>query len=153
MQGDVLSVERVVAAPATAIFALLSDCGRHHEIDGSGTVRGSKDVASGQLGLGSTFGMKMRLGVPYSTSNTVIEFEKDRRIAWQTGIGGFASHFAGGRIWRYELEPAGDGTLVRESWDLSQDKMRGFLRLVAAANTKKAMEKTLERIDELVGGS
>ncbi|HLX88109.1 MAG TPA: SRPBCC family protein [Acidimicrobiales bacterium] len=149
MEGDVLSVERVVAAPPAAVFALLADCGRHHEIDGSGTVQGTKAGPSGELGLGSTFGMRMRLGLPYTTSNTVIEFEPDRRIAWQTGVGGFASRFAGGRIWRYELEPAEGGTLVRESWDLSQDKMRGFLRRVAAATTKKNMEKTLERIEEL----
>ena len=31
-----------------------------------------------------TFGMSMKMGVPYSMSNTVIEFEPDRRIAWQT---------------------------------------------------------------------
>ena len=38
--------------------------------------------------LGSTFGMSMKLGVPYSMTNTVIEFEPDRRIAWQTVLAG-----------------------------------------------------------------
>ena len=39
--------------------------------------------------MGSKFGMAMRgrketLFIPYRTTNTVIEYEKDRRIAWQT---------------------------------------------------------------------
>ena len=29
----------------------------------------------------------------------------------------------GGRIWRYELIPQDGGTLVRESWDISQEKL------------------------------
>ena len=38
------------------------------------------------------FGMSMRgrpetLFLPYRTTNTVIEFEADRRIAWQTTMG------------------------------------------------------------------
>ena len=149
MQGDVLSVEREVKAPPEAIFALLTDCARHHDIDGSGTVVAATPQAESKLGPGSVFGMKMRLGMPYTTHNTVIEYEENRRIAWQTGVNRLASFFAGGRIWRYELEPTAEGTLVRESWDVSKDKMRSILRVVAAANTKKSMEKTLERIEEL----
>jgi hypothetical protein len=34
--------------------------------------------------MGSTFGMSMQMGVPYSMTNTVIEFELDRRIARRT---------------------------------------------------------------------
>jgi hypothetical protein len=50
--------------------------------------------------------------LPYRTTNTVIEFEQDRRIAWQTTmLGGLV----GGRIWRYELSPTDGGTLVRET--------------------------------------
>ena len=40
MHGDAITVERTIAAPAEKIFALLADPGRHHEIDGSGTVTG-----------------------------------------------------------------------------------------------------------------
>lgn len=148
MQGSVVTVERVIPASAETIFALLTDPTRHHDLDGSGTVMGTKQ-SSAKLGPGSTFGMRMRIGVPYSTSNTVVEYEENRRIAWQTGASGLVGRVAGGRIWRYELEPAESGTLVRESWDISQDKMRGILRMVAASNTRKAMEKTLARIEEL----
>ncbi|WP_420865816.1 sodium:solute symporter family transporter, partial [Mycolicibacterium holsaticum] len=38
MQGNVVSVQRVIRAPAAAIFALLADAGRHSSFDGSGTV-------------------------------------------------------------------------------------------------------------------
>ena len=37
--GDVESVERVIAAPPETIFAIIADPKRHHEFDGSGTVR------------------------------------------------------------------------------------------------------------------
>ncbi|MDA8294951.1 MAG: dimethyladenosine transferase, partial [Actinomycetota bacterium] len=59
----------------------------------------------------------------------------------------------GGRIWRYELEPRDGGTLVRESWDLSQDRQRQLLKLGKLPEvTRRNMERTLERLDRLVAG-
>ena len=72
MSRDIVSVERVIPAPAEKVFALLSDPSRHAEIDGSGTVRGVKGPPT-QVGLGSEFGMAMRLYVPYSMKSRVIE--------------------------------------------------------------------------------
>jgi hypothetical protein len=147
--SDVESVERVIPAPPEAIFALLADPSRHHEIDGSGTVRAAKDSPE-RLALGSTFGMSMHLIVPYSMVSTVIEFEEGRRIAWQTRPpSSFGAKFLGGRIWRYELEPVEGGTLVRESWDISQEAIK-VLVLPARGKTKKAMAATLERIEAAV---
>ncbi|MDX6277400.1 MAG: hypothetical protein QOJ72_1528 [Nocardioidaceae bacterium] len=145
MTADTISVERTIAARPEHIFALISDAGKHSSIDGSGTVRGTEQESE-PLELGSTFGMSMHLGVGYKTSNTVIEFEQDRRIAWQTtGFGGLI----GGRIWRYELTPIEDGTLVRETWDVSKDKQKFFLkRSRMAPAAKVGMRKTLERIAE-----
>jgi hypothetical protein len=40
---DTESVERTIPAPADAIFALLADPSRHPDIDGSGSVRDSKE--------------------------------------------------------------------------------------------------------------
>ncbi|MHB8593960.1 MAG: SRPBCC family protein, partial [Acidimicrobiales bacterium] len=80
---------------------------------------------------------------------TVIEFDENRRIAWQARPAGGSGRFVGGRIWRYELEPVAAGTRVRESWDLSQDRQRPMLKLVMAKRTQRSMEKTLERIEEL----
>jgi uncharacterized protein YndB with AHSA1/START domain len=147
--SDVESVERVIPASPEAIFAVISDPARHHEIDGSGTVRHAKNVPP-RLELGAKFGMSMKLGVPYSTSNTVIEFEPNRRLAWQTwfpfpGV----PKLAGGRIWRYELEPVDGGTLVRESWDISQERIKLMVQ-PARKKTIEAMTATLERLESVV---
>ncbi len=151
MDGDVVSVERIIPAGPAAIFALVADASRHLEIDGSGTVKQVKPGAPERLGLGSTFGMSMQAGMKYSMVSTVIEFEPDRRIAWQTRPGGFVGRFVAGRIWRYELEPCEGGTLVRESWDISQDHQRPLLKLGGLPDkTARSMEATLERIEALV---
>jgi uncharacterized protein YndB with AHSA1/START domain len=152
MDGDVVSVERVIAAPAEAIFDLLADAGKHPVIDGSGTVKETKPGAPERLSLGSLFGMNMKLGVSYSMVNEVIEFENGRRIAWQAKPRGPMGRIAGGRIWRYELEPVDSGTRVRESWDISRDHQRMFFRRMGSLQerTKENMEKTLQRIQELL---
>jgi hypothetical protein len=145
-----VSVNRVIKAPAASIFAIVSDASRHPEIDGSGSVIKAKDGSPHKLGLGSVFGMSMKVGVPYSMSNTVVEFEQDRRIAWQSRLSGPLSRFVGGRIWRYELEPTDDSTLVTETWDISQDKQGFLLRLGRLdTQTAAAMAKTLDKLAEL----
>lgn len=147
---DVVSVERVIPAPPEAIFALVADARRHRDIDGSGTVQGAKGDPQ-PLELGSRFGMSMRWGVPYSMVSTVIEFEPDRRIAWQTRGPGPLGKYVAGRIWRYELEPVEGGTLVRESWDIRQESpvSKPLVRRLAG-KTRGNMERTLERIEQLV---
>ena len=146
-----VTVERVITAPPERIFELLADASKHPLIDGSGTVKGVQDGAPEHLGQGSEFGMSMRAGVPYSMVNTVVEFDANRRIAWQARPKGLPGRFVGGRIWRYELDPVDGGTRVRESWDISRDRQRLFLRLGGLPRaTKRNMEKTLERIADLV---
>ena len=149
---DVVSVERVIAAPADRIFELLADPARHHDIDGSGSVRDAKQSPP-RLTLGAQFGMSMQLGVKYSTVNEIIEFDDGKRIAWQTRpAGNLRGRFFGGRIWRYELEPADGGTLVRESWDVSQEKgpIKNVLRTGRSKDhTRKSMEQTLAKIAQL----
>lgn len=148
---DVVSVQRVIAAPAEKVFALIADPHRHRDFDGSGTVRAAKNVPD-KLALGTTFGMNMRLAVPYSMVSTVVEYDENRRLAWQTlPPYRFARKLAGGRIWRYELEPVKEGTLVRESWDISQESAvtKPVVRM-AAAETKKNMAATLDRLAELL---
>jgi uncharacterized protein YndB with AHSA1/START domain len=152
VQGNTVSVERLIKAPARQIFALIADAGRHPSFDGSGTVNHA-DSATIPLELGTTFSMRMRgrpetLFLPYTTTNTVIEFEPDRRIAWQTyGLGGLI----GGRIWRYELIPTEDGTLVRETWDVSQDRQRPMLKMGSMPRqSEDGIRATLARIAALL---
>jgi hypothetical protein len=144
---DRVSVERVINCEAGEIFALIADAGRHPSFDGSGKVRHAPQDSI-PLSRGSKFGMAMRWGLPYRTKNTVIEFEQDRLIAWQTTVLG---GLVGGRIWRYELSPTDGGTLVRETWDISKDRQRAWLKTSGMAKqTAQAMRKTLDRITELL---
>ena len=141
--GQVVSVERFVAAPPEAIFELLVDPDRHHDIDGSGTVVGAKQ-GSQRLQLGSRFGMSMRVKMSYSMVSTVIEFDEPRVIAWQTRGPG---NLGGGRIWRYELQPVEGGTLVRESWDISRESVLSkWMVKGLGEKTRENMAATLERI-------
>ena len=78
-------MDRVIKAPAGSIFDVVADVSRHPEIDGSGALVKPKGAVPQRLSMGSTFGMSMKLGVPYAMSNTVIEFEPDRRIALANG--------------------------------------------------------------------
>lgn len=146
---DVATVERLIAAPPERIFDLLADPDRHQDIDGSGTVRGTP-AGSQRLALGSKFGMSMHMGVGYSMESTVVEFEENRRIAWQTRPN-FAPMrlLAGGRIWRYELEPRDGGTLVRESWDIRKEAMPWAVRGMRD-KTVESMTATLARIASIV---
>jgi uncharacterized protein YndB with AHSA1/START domain len=151
---DVETVERVIAAPPEKIFALLKDATRHKDFDGSGTVREAQGSPE-PLTLGSKFGMDMRIVMPYSMVSTVVEYEEDRLIAWQPRPAyPVANRLAGGRIWRYELEPVEGGTRVRESWDVSKDHQRMFLKLGGLPErTRQNIDKTLAKIDELVSGA
>ena len=145
-----MTVERIIPAPAADIFAILRDPSRHQEIDGSGTVRDAKGDPD-LLELGSSFGMTMKMGMPYSMVSTVVEYETDRRIAWQTRGPTPIGRFVAGRIWRYELEPVEDGTLVRESWDIRQESAltKPLVRNAAAA-TRRNIAATLQRIDDVL---
>ena len=145
--SDTVSVERVIPAPPEKIFDLLADPTRHKDIDGSGSLVEAKRPA-GRLTLGDTFGMAMKMGVPYTMVSTIIELEENRRIAWQTRSRGGRT---GGRIWRYELEPVGTGTRVRETWDITQESaFTKPLVKMGAKKTASSMEKTLARIEELL---
>jgi uncharacterized protein YndB with AHSA1/START domain len=152
MEGYVLTVERMIRATPEAIFDVLADPAKHSQIDGSGLLQGAKEEGSPRLALGVTFGMGMKMGVRYSTVNTVVEFEENRRIAWQTGPKGKLEPYVAGRIWRYELEPRDNGTLVRESWDITTDHQRVLLKLgdIYSGKTRRDMELTLARLDTLV---
>ena len=94
--------------------------------------------------------MSMKIGVPYAMVSTVIEFEENRRIAWQTRGPTAIGRLVAGRIWRYEIEPVDGGSLVRESWDITQESAvtKPFARM-GAEQTRKNMVATLERIEEI----
>jgi uncharacterized protein YndB with AHSA1/START domain len=133
----------VVHAPAERVFDLLTDPTKHPLIDGSGTVLASRSGSPQQLELGSTFGMDMRQGARYRITNTVVEYEQNRLIAWR--------HLAGHR-WRWQLKPVDENTTeVTETFDWSTAPggfaygALGFLK----RNTQ-GIENTLAGLDKVL---
>ncbi|MGI5120087.1 SRPBCC family protein [Marinactinospora thermotolerans] len=133
----------VVDAPAEKIFDLLADPRQHPRFDGSGSVQG---VVHGpqRLALDDTFGMEMRLGIPYRMTNRVVEFEEGRLIAWR---------HAGPHRWRWRLEPLEEGgTLVTETFDYSYAGAFVYQLIGAPARNARGIERTLPRLKRLVEG-
>ena len=134
----IVSRSTIVPAPAQMIFDLLADPRRHSEIDGSGSVQAAQINAPERLSLNATFGMQMKIGLPYKITNTVVEFEEGKTIAWR--------HF-GGHIWRYILEPVDGGTKVTEQFDWNKSKSPLVLKLrKSPQDNAKSIEKTLENL-------
>ena len=136
--AKVVSRSTIVPAPAQMIFDLLADPRRHNEIDGSGSVQSAQINAPERLSLNATFGMQMKIGLSYKITNTVVEFEEGKTIAWR--------HF-GGHIWRYILEPVDGGTKVTEQFDWNKSKSPLILKLrKSPQDNAKSIEKTLENL-------
>ena len=134
----IVSRSTIVPAPAQMIFDLLADPRRHSEIDGSGSVQSAQINAPERLSLNATFGMQMKIGLSYKITNTVVEFEENKTIAWR--------HF-GGHIWRYILEPVDGGTKVTEQFDWNKSKSPLVLKLrKSPQDNAKSIEKTLENL-------
>ena len=142
----VKSARIVINAPAEQIFALLANPRRHKEIDGSSTIQENLSGPD-KLVLGSKFGMQMHLGVDYRISNTVVEYEENKLIAWR---------HIGRWIWRYELVNIGpQSTQVTETFDASCAPLisKAWLSLRKAYPwTQKAVAKTLVQLKSTCEG-
>jgi len=140
--GRTVSASTVVAAPPAEVFALLANPHRHHEFDGSGTVRGAVSGPE-RLALGDRFGMSMKIKMPYRVTNRVVEFEPDRRIGW--------CHPARA-IWRYELEAVPGGTRVTETFDYGGSPVAKGMELFGfPKGNAKSIRDTLRRLREIFG--
>lgn len=127
----------VVNAPAAEIFAMLADPHRHHEIDGSGTVK-EKVSGSHSVVEGDSFTVAMKqYGVPYKIKSKVVEFEQDKVIAWR--------HPAG-HVWRWELEATSPSmTTITETWDASKTPAYPMFKLMGVVGKNgQGIEQTLE---------
>ncbi len=138
-----VSITKVVHAPAERIFDLLADPAKHPVIDGSGSVRAAHAAAPTRLRLGDTFGMSMKLGASYKITNTVVEFEENRLIAWR---------HPGGHRWRWELRPLDEQTTeVTETFDYSTAKAGVvFVLLGFPERNRRGIEATLDRLETVV---
>ena len=136
----IVSVERFVSAAPGLIFEVLADPRQHSKIDGSGSVKAARVSAPPRLSLDAKFTMEMKIGFPYKMTNTVVEFEENRRIAWR---------HLGGHIWRYILEPVDGGTKVVEQFDYNGSKSVLILKLRGSMKSnEKFMTKTLENLEK-----
>lgn len=137
---EIISVSQVVHATPEKIFDLLADPHQHPVFDGSGTVRKTHGTAPQRLSLGSSFGMDMKIGVPYKITNKVVEFIEGRQIAWR---------HSGGHIWRYILEPVDGGTTVTEQFDYTHTRSKLMLTIMGALpKNEKSMRRTLQNLEK-----
>jgi uncharacterized protein YndB with AHSA1/START domain len=138
-----VAITATVPASAERIFALLTDPSKHPLLDGSGTVLATHGALPERLELGSTFGMDMKMGMPYRVTNRVVEYEPGRLIAWR--------HFAGHR-WRWELKPVdADTTEVTETFDWSTTPIGPLLALMGfPQRNRKGIVATLQRLETIL---
>ena len=141
--GSILvkSAKIIINVSAGKIFDLIADPRRHIAFDGSGHLLGSV-TGPDRLSLGSKFGMAMKWKAKYRILNTVVEFEKDKQIAW--------SHFMKHR-WRYELRALDTNiTEVTETFDGRTALFPPVLFLIDAYRiNQKAVLQSLLRLKEL----
>jgi uncharacterized protein YndB with AHSA1/START domain len=141
MTEKTISASTTVGAPPATVFAILADPRQHSRIDGSGSVGSVIEAPERLTAKGDKFSVRMKIVVPYRITNTVVEHEEDRRIAWR--------HF-GGHRWRYELEPLDEGsTRVTETFDYTRYNpvAAKVLALTGSLDrNRRGIEQTLVRL-------
>ena len=157
-----VSVSREMRAPAHKIFRYLARPADHAAIDGSGWLRGT-DRQDSLSGVGDIFEMKMfndALG-DYTTENHVVEYEVDRRIAWEPVLKATDKPEHHSRIgdnahlrWGWELTPQPEGgTRVTEFYDLSRAPEWLHEATKEGEYWRSAMEASLANPAQLVEGA
>jgi hypothetical protein len=150
MNESRLETDRLIAAPAATLFAVLCDPQGHVAIDSSGMLQDAEgDVVSA---AGDSFVVHMdreslndfpEMG-KYDVTVAIKEFEADRLISW-TILGRIRPQI--GHVYGYRLEPQDDGTTrvtsfydwseIHPDWDgmgifpvISESALRGTLGIL-----------------------
>lgn len=117
-----IEAERLIAAPAPDIFALLCDPQGHVAIDSSGMLQDAE--GDPVRAAGDSFVVHMdreslndypEMG-RYDVTVTIRDFEPDRLVSW-TVLGRIRPQI--GHVFGYRLEPDGAGTRVTSFYDWS----------------------------------
>ena len=123
--------------------------GRHHELDGSGTV-GDNIRGPEWLELGSRFSTKMKMfGLPYRITSTVTALKPDQLIEWRHPLG---------HRWRWEFEPISPNeTKVTETFDYCdtgpvKDRLKYYEATGFAKRNAAGIEATLRRLHDRYSG-
>lgn len=152
-----VAVSRRVGASAEEVFAVLADPGRHAGIDGSGMLRfavGSVPVTR----AGDRFVVRMHndeMG-EYEMTCHVVEFEPNRRIAWEPVMSAAsrtedvdAIGDPGRQVWGFELEQDGPaGTVVTEFYDCARSPQWLQRAVKHGQRWLPDMKATLEFLDQ-----
>jgi uncharacterized protein YndB with AHSA1/START domain len=132
-----------VAAPAAELFAYVADPRRHHEVDGSGTVR-ENITAPAKLAAGDRFATKMRMfGLPYRITSTVIAVKPGALIEWRHPFG---------HRWRWEFDEISPTlTRVTETFDFRdtgsvKDALNYYTLTGFAKSNARGIEATLAKL-------
>jgi uncharacterized protein YndB with AHSA1/START domain len=155
----VVRVARRIDARPESIFAVLSDPVRHAEFDGSGMLRGS-DALGVLVNVGDTFLMKMCIPDvgDYTMLNVVVDYELNRRIAWEprpgddaaVAIGGLPIGAEQGYRWIFDLVPDGpEGTVVTETFDCSNAPSEIREAVSDGESWLESMSMSLEKLSKL----
>ncbi|GAA1174684.1 SRPBCC family protein [Nesterenkonia xinjiangensis] len=131
-----------VEASAEELYTIIANPHRHHELDGSGTVRTSA-IGPRELRLGDRFRVDMRkYSIPYALTMVTTAAEPHRVVEWR---------HPGGHRWRWELQPEDAATVVTESYDYTGQPapMRRLLELVGAhRDNGKGIAASLQRVHD-----
>ena len=107
---------------------------------GSSFMTSKAAIAAATFG-GAALAANMKLGAKYKITNTVVEFDEPKQLAWR--------HF-NGHVWRYIFEPVDGGTKVTEQWDARPVRNRFFLKLAGFPKRNRAgIKGTLDRLADV----
>ena len=159
MSESSVTESRDINAPASEIFSILCDPALQPAIDGTGMLRSAVDnQVINQVGDVFYIEMTHWDRGDYVMENLVVEFEQDRRVAWepvaQTSENPkFASdpQHPEPRRWGWQLEPLSeDRTRVTEFFDGSRlsKGLRDFIK--NGEFWRSAMVTSLENLERIV---
>ncbi len=149
-----MSVKTTVKAPVETVFDVLADPTTHEAIDGTGWVRESLD-GKRVTETGQVFRMAMyhdnHPDKDYEMANRVEVFDPPRAIAWQPGQGPDDAALAfGGWVWRYDLEPVGEGgteVTLTYDWSAVPPQLREHIQFPPF--DKQHLDNSLQHLAEL----
>lgn len=136
-----VSRRAVIQAPVEELFDLIANPHRHHELDGSGSV---KNIVSGseRMAEGEPFKMAMHLfGMDYRSTSTPTQVRENEVVEWQV---------RGLQKWRWELRSLGpDATEVTETWDVRGMRLAPIFKATGFfGRNGKGIEETLTRLQQ-----
>jgi Polyketide cyclase / dehydrase and lipid transport len=154
VSADRVTATRRIAAPAHAIFLLVSDPTRHVDIDGSGMLQAAPDTRP-LTAVGQTFDMDMDrrpLGdIPnmaeYKVRCTVTQLIPDRLIEWTVRAVGKPP---AGHVYGWQIEPLTDGECLVSNycdWTNIGDELRERFRWPVVPVDR--LENSVENLDRL----